>query len=117
MIRFSHLLMFSLLASCTLGPNYRRPRFYDKAQVQQSLHINGNEAAGVSLDWYRRFNDPVLTGLIEQGLRESPLSGRRLPNFARRGQVCGLMPSNFCLPSMEMPATIKSAIPRPTELS
>ncbi len=75
MIRFSHLLMFSLLASCTLGPNYRRPRFYDKAQVQQSLHINGNEAAGVSLDWYRRFNDPVLTGLIEQGLRESPSVG------------------------------------------
>lgn len=75
MIKFSHLLMFSLLASCTMGPNYRRPKFYDNSQVQQSLKITGTETAGVALDWYRKFDDPLLNRLIEQGLQESPSVG------------------------------------------
>lgn len=59
-----------LLASCSVGPDYRRPRFYSDAQLRQSLRLTPG-AAKVSLYWYRDFNDPVLNGLIEDGLRQS----------------------------------------------
>lgn len=59
-----------LLASCSVGPDYRRPDFYSDARLQKSLNLKPG-ADKVSLYWYRDFNDPVLNSLIDDGLRQS----------------------------------------------
>lgn len=59
-----------LLTSCSVGPDYRRPHFYTDEQLQKSLNIKPTTGK-ISLYWYRDFNDTVLNGLIEDGLRQS----------------------------------------------
>jgi multidrug efflux system outer membrane protein len=78
------LLIFFALASCTTGPNYRRPpvetpsgwRFEDA----QALDV-------VNTPWWRQFGDPVLDSLIETALNENKdlrIAAARVEEFAGR---------------------------------
>ena len=68
---------FLLLASCTLGPDYRQPQFFDNNQVAESLHLHRNETVqSVNLDWYADFNEPELNRLIIAGIQVSPDVGQ-----------------------------------------
>ena len=59
-----------LLASCSVGPDYKRPHFYSDEQLQQSLGLT-TPRAKISLYWYRDFNDQLLNKLIAEGLKQS----------------------------------------------
>ena len=47
------LLAFTMLASCTVGPDYERPQFYPDAEVAKNLKLEQAEASPVGQDWYK----------------------------------------------------------------
>ena len=70
--RLTALLAFTLLTSCTVGPDYQRPKFFNDAEVAKNLKLEQANASPVYHDWYKQFNDPALDGLIEQAWASSP---------------------------------------------
>ncbi|BBC72186.1 RND transporter [Altererythrobacter sp. B11] len=66
-IRFAPPLLLVLLTGCTVGPDYQRP--------QAAMSADWLEAAApgdVDPQWWERFGDPVLTGLVARAFRNSP---------------------------------------------
>lgn len=71
----------SLLIGCATGPDYERPE--DRApkaweglpshsdQSESSKLKSSTIAASTETDWWKRFNDPMLTHLIERALQEN----------------------------------------------
>ncbi|MDT7934732.1 MAG: efflux transporter outer membrane subunit [Sphingomonadaceae bacterium] len=62
------ILPFLLLAGCTVGPNYQAPKLIAPQRFAEP------QVAGEPGDlgqWWRSFNDPVLTGLVERGLAQN----------------------------------------------
>ena len=64
-----------LLAGCTVGPDYERPQMELptrwSAPAAPIDTVAGNptvEVSRVRPDWWRTFQDPVLTGLVERAL-------------------------------------------------
>jgi NodT family efflux transporter outer membrane factor (OMF) lipoprotein len=70
-----------LLASCAVGPDYRRPETGEPAQWQAPLPHGGNTSSLV--DWWKQFDDPVVAELIAIAERDSPTLDQAL---ARIGQ-------------------------------
>lgn len=66
------LASFLLLASCTVGPDYKQPQFFTEKELQNSLQLDTQNAQKVRRDWYVTFNDEVLNSLIERSLQENP---------------------------------------------
>lgn len=64
-------LSLILLASCSVGPDYKRPEIFSDQQVASSLNLKPVESQ-VSIEWYKQFNDAMLNQLITQSLNESP---------------------------------------------
>lgn len=60
------LLMTIVVGGCKLGPEYRRP---DPPVPVESGRMASEEQLG---RWWRNFNDPVLSEIIETGLTNSP---------------------------------------------
>jgi multidrug efflux system outer membrane protein len=58
-------LAATLLAGCTLGPNYKRPEVAAPAAFQYEPK---DAAASVDTLWWRQFGDPVLDALIDEAL-------------------------------------------------
>jgi multidrug efflux system outer membrane protein len=56
------------LAGCAVGPNYKRPsvpvpeRFYGDQQTQEARSL-------ADVPWWEVFQDPILTGLVEEAVR------------------------------------------------
>lgn len=73
-MRKNNLFLFSafILASCTVGPDYRAPGFLPEKQIAASLELNNTAGRIIPSDWYRQFNDQTLNYLIASGLRDSP---------------------------------------------
>ena len=73
-MRKNNLFLFSafILASCTVGPDYRAPGFLPEKQIAASLELNNTAGRIIPSDWYRQFNDQTLNYLIACGLRDSP---------------------------------------------
>lgn len=73
-MRKNSLFLFSafILASCTVGPDYRAPGFLPEKQIAASLELNDTAGRIIPSDWYRQFNDQTLNYLIACGLRDSP---------------------------------------------
>lgn len=70
---FRIVLMSSvvLLASCTVGPDYKRPDLYEDRQVAQSLKLSG-DAARICKNWYEQFGEDKLNQLIVHALNNAP---------------------------------------------
>lgn len=68
------LLMCLLLTGCAaVGPDYTVPKVDLPARFARAPQ-NTAQVEGASADisaWWQRFNDPVLTALVEQGLRQN----------------------------------------------
>src|SRR5262249_7077326 len=67
-------LALSLLGGCALGPNYRRPVIdvppaYRSEAPPEAVPIDTRSLA--DLPWWEVFQDPVLTGLIQEALSNS----------------------------------------------
>ncbi|BCA58021.1 Fis family transcriptional regulator [Sphingomonas sp. HMP6] len=65
------LLGATLLAGCTVGPDYRAPTL----AVPPSFAEPQGSASGAAVDparWWTTFGDPVLTALVERALKDSP---------------------------------------------
>lgn len=65
------LLSALLLSACMVGPDYQMPGFdlpesWNSAQPEATA-----EATAVQKDWWKQFNDPTLTALIEEGLKHN----------------------------------------------
>jgi len=63
--RLSALVACGVLAGCMVGPDYQRP---DIAAPQAFLYQPKDMAATADLAWWKRFDDPVLDGLIADAL-------------------------------------------------
>ncbi len=77
-------LILLLSASCTLGPDYRRP----EVDVPAAWRLDERQARELAdTDWWRQFNDPVLDGLIASaiaGNKDLQLAAARIEQYAGR---------------------------------
>lgn len=67
----SALLGATLLAGCTVGPNYQAPTLAVPSRFAEPQ----GSAAGSGVDparWWTAFGDPTLTSLVERALKDSP---------------------------------------------
>lgn len=63
-----------LLAGCAVGPRYLRPESAAPATFQGAQAVEGRAFAAATVDlvtWWRSFNDPLLTSLVERGLAQN----------------------------------------------
>ncbi len=58
-----------LLGGCSLGPKYKKPTIQPPANFYSEQQTPGNSAA--DLAWWELFKDPVLQGLIREGLNNN----------------------------------------------
>jgi multidrug efflux system outer membrane protein len=56
-----------LLAGCTVGPDYHRPKIAVSDKWVEPVH-----AGPIDAQWWASFDDPVLTKLVEQALANNP---------------------------------------------
>ncbi|WP_340266109.1 efflux transporter outer membrane subunit [Sphingobium mellinum] len=63
-----------LLAGCAVGPRYVRPETTAPTTFQGAPAVEGRATAAATVDlvnWWRSFNDPLLTSLVERGLAQN----------------------------------------------
>ena len=60
-------LLIGLLSACSLAPRYERPEI-DLPKQWRSVDMG---PAPLDTDWWNRFNDPVLTALVEEALKNN----------------------------------------------
>jgi len=63
--RLTALLLCGAVAGCMVGPDYRRP---EVAAPAAFIYEPKDAAATADLEWWKRFDDPVLDGLIATAL-------------------------------------------------
>ena len=59
------------LSACAVGPNYKRPVDNPPAHFVEQRAVEARATSGEAVDlvnWWRGFNDPVLTSLVERAL-------------------------------------------------
>jgi len=81
MRRFPGFLLLTLLTGCVLGPDYRAPEFghADSWQPQVEVADGGDETH--LANWWRRFDDPLLTDLVDQSLANNRQLAGALANI------------------------------------
>lgn len=72
MNKYLAFFSFTLLASCSVGPDYERPQFFGDDEIAKSLHLNPQNSTQITKDWYRQFKDTSLDTLINNALENSP---------------------------------------------
>jgi len=65
------IVPLALLAACSVGPDYKRPQFWDNQALENSLGIADNHYP-VSVSWYQAFGDETLNWLVGEALCSSP---------------------------------------------
>lgn len=67
------LLAASALAGCAVGPDYHRPEAAAPSSFMGSAAVTARAAAQPTdqRTWWAGFNDPVLTGLVEEALAQN----------------------------------------------
>lgn len=95
MRRLPILAFLALFVGCAaVGPDYERP---EAPKTGAELFVgNGVEADSLAF-WWRGFQDPLLTELVEQGLRSAPnveaaVARLRAARAAREGSEAGFWP-------------------------
>ncbi|MCF7821288.1 MAG: TolC family protein [Mariprofundaceae bacterium] len=71
------------LGACTLGPDYRQPDLKHSEQWHGETHTDLSLQSTGEGDWWQQFNDPLLSGLIDQGLRNNRDLAIALANVER----------------------------------
>lgn len=61
-----------LLASCSVGPDYESPIFWNNQQLVNSLGVDYYSNYPINIFWYRDFGDETLNRLIGEALQNSP---------------------------------------------
>jgi len=59
------------VASCTVGPDFHRPKTAVSASWQETGDPRVSTASATYRAWWKAFNDPVLDRLIERAYREN----------------------------------------------
>ncbi|HEX4329975.1 MAG TPA: efflux transporter outer membrane subunit [Burkholderiales bacterium] len=74
LLRLSAGLCVALLAGCAAGPNYKRPEVAMPVdwKLEAPWRVSTPSDDAPKGPWWQRFNDPVLNGLEEQALANSP---------------------------------------------
>lgn len=62
------LLPLTVLGGCTVGPNYARPAM----PAATASWTEPAQPGAIDPSWWRQFDDPTLTGLIDRALSHSP---------------------------------------------
>ncbi len=89
------LFLFLVLAGCAaVGPDYEQP---EAPQTQAELFVGAGVEAETLAQWWTRFQDPVLTELVEQGLQSAPsveaaLARLQAARATREGSEAGFWP-------------------------
>jgi NodT family efflux transporter outer membrane factor (OMF) lipoprotein len=74
-VGIKHLALFGALglAACTVGPDFQHPSLFSPASwfaarktTAQAIEASMPTAEPVDPEWWRSFNDPVLTGLVRR---------------------------------------------------
>ena len=71
------------LSACALGPDYQRPASEYGDQWQSQLNVATSSQAAEAVIWWQQFNDPLLSDLIDQGLRNNRDLAVALANVER----------------------------------
>ena len=71
------LACLALLSGCSLAPHYDRPDQELPAQWR-SVDLG---ATPLHTDWWNRFNDPVLSALVEEALKNNQDLAQSLANI------------------------------------
>lgn len=72
MRKLSKVGLMLLLASCSVGPDYERPIFWNNQQLVNSLGVDYYSNYQINVFWYRDFGDETLNRLIDEALQNSP---------------------------------------------
>ncbi|WFB37809.1 efflux transporter outer membrane subunit [Kiritimatiellota bacterium B12222] len=59
-----------LLGACTMGPDYKKPETHLETPWAETPEGRVSEA-DINQKWWKRFNDPMLDGYIEQAMQEN----------------------------------------------
>jgi NodT family efflux transporter outer membrane factor (OMF) lipoprotein len=67
------LLVFSLLAGCTVGPDYKAPTLAQPVGFVGQLAVDqrGGAGGGALIDWWQGFHDPLLSQLVARALQNN----------------------------------------------
>jgi multidrug efflux system outer membrane protein len=61
-----------LLASCAVGPNYKRPAVNTPAQYRQPVPVSSSDKQSLAeVAWANLFQDEVITNLVKTALQQS----------------------------------------------
>lgn len=71
MVRYCCFVALFLLASCTLGEDYKQSDFWSNDEIAQSLRVKNNNSLP-SVFWYQIFGDENLNLMVEQALQTAP---------------------------------------------
>jgi outer membrane protein TolC len=74
-LRLLLLAMSGTLGACTVGPDYAPPQPPSSAALQSGTFLRAGEAVEAEMPaarWWDGMDDPVLSDLIDRGLREAP---------------------------------------------
>jgi outer membrane protein TolC len=72
--RLAFWLLVLGLSACTVGPNYTPPQPLSSKTIQSGKFVRAGDAQAMApvARWWVELRDPVLTDLIDKGLREAP---------------------------------------------
>lgn len=79
-------LLCLLLASCSLAPKYERP----EQQLPESWQNLDLGTEPLNTDWWTRFNDPVLTKLVEEALAKNQDLAESMANIESAAAQAGV---------------------------
>jgi len=67
------LLVFSLLAGCTVGPDYKAPTLAQPISFvgQGAVDQRGGAGGAALIDWWQGFHDPLLSQLVARALQNN----------------------------------------------
>jgi len=68
-------LVSTLLAACTVGPTYHAPRIATPSAYLEAGSTARTTVSSENADlsaWWKQFNDPILTALVDRALADSP---------------------------------------------
>ena len=70
MIKACSLLIPLLLASCTMGPDYERPVFWEDKELESSLEITA-DSTPIHKNWFHVFKNEELNRLVDEALKHN----------------------------------------------